>query len=441
MTASDSPRVDSRPPWIERAGALERHPAVDIADLLLLDLVSRRTAATVIAPEAPRHTVRYLFGNGEKVQAELDPALADAVAARMALIAGLDLAASAPQVGRLRVRRGRDGTDPGGRAADLLLALRPTPQGFAAELRLVSSPEDVRAPSSTSSGVTDVATGRMLVGKYRLEDELGSGGMGVVYRAEHCMLHKPVAIKVLHPGIADDPAMAAQFVLEARAPCIVRHPGIVEVTDFGKLPDGRSFIVMELVECPTLAKVLHDGPLGFQRAVVLARSITEALAAVSAHGVVHRDLKPANIFVLPRDRTKICDFGVSSVAGFKEATSDFGSIAGTPAYMAPEQMKGQEPTVHSDLYSLGCVLFEMLAGQPPYTGSTAISVMQQHEFAPIPDVVSPLGPVPDILQRIVTRAMAKLPEERYQSAEEMRAALTHAAEVLARPGWRRWLPI
>jgi hypothetical protein len=430
--------ADTAPPCIDRA-PLPDLGAVEIADLLLLDLVLRRAAAIVIAPEPTRlHAVRYEQGEGDITRAALDPALADAVAARLALLGGLDITGPGPQIGRLRVAVGREH-----RSTDLLVALRPTPEGLMAELRRIVDPTEPSVQMPRPSAMPEVTSGPDTVGKYRLSREMGRGGMGIVYRAEHVLLQKPVALKVLHPGVAEDPAMAAQFVLEARAPCRVRHRGIVDVTDFGIMPDGRAFIVMELVEDPTLSELLRHGPLMPRRAVAIALSIAEALAAVASHGVVHRDLKPANIFVGTDDSCKLVDFGIAYIARSAGASTTNGRmplVSGTPAYMSPEQSLGDPTDARADVYSLGCVLFEMLSGKAPFTGSSPMAVIEHHCSTPVPEVESPLAPVPDNVRRIVARALAKRAAERFQTADEMAAELRRAGELMDRSGWRRWLP-
>lgn len=291
--------VDLRSLWIERVGPLDETSVVDVADVLLMDLVSRRTSGITVVPTGPRHEISYVDAD---VQGSIRSDLADAVVARFGLIADLDVAGSLPQLGRIRARASSEQTKA---VTEVLVAIRPTPAGLAAELRLLADPVSMGDPDPDPEKV--VAEG-VQVGKYRLLQKIGTGGMGTVYRAEHVILQKPVAIKVLHGG-AGAAFSDSQFLVEARAPCLVRHPSVVDVTDFGRLADGRSFVVMELVELPTLAQVLaRSGSLSPQRAVTLASRIAEALSVLHAHGVLHRDLKPANVFVDDDDAIKLCDF-------------------------------------------------------------------------------------------------------------------------------------
>jgi len=426
------PTVPDRP----QPANLDRLSAVEAADLLLFELARGSAPTLILEPTERRHVVRREGSRGSAEVATLDAALGDAVAARLAMVARLVPGEPMVQVARLRVGLG---TDERAAAVEVLLAVRTTPGGLSVELHRLGSAESERAPAVVR------APGRTFdgwnVGQYRVVGELGQGGMGVVYRAEHVLLQKPVALKVLHPEVARDPVVASQFVVEARAACRARHPGIVDVTDFGVLADGRAYLVMELVEAPTLATILAEGPVEAPRALVMGREIATALAAASARGVVHRDLTPANIFVLSGDRVKVGDFGLARIVGSSEASSpdSDGTVVGTAAYMSPEQGTGQRVDTRSDIYSLGCVLFRMVTGRVPFPAASLLEVIEQHAAAPVPDIESPLGPVPESVARIIQRAMAKKKEERYQTFDEMLLDLGSATQTLARGDWRRWL--
>ncbi len=414
--------------------------ATRIADLLLLAATGRRATAIIIEPGGSGHAITLELGPRPPATAALPGAVGDAVVARLALIAGLDLGAPEEQVGRIRVR-----VDAA--SAQFLVLVRATPDGLEAELRRVADSID-GAPEAAKEHEDHAADGdaprsASRVGVYRLHGELGRGGMGIVYRAEHVALAKPVAIKVLHPEMAKDSAVAARFVREARAASRAHHPGIVTVNDFGTLPDGRSFLVMELIEWPTLETALGKGALAPVRAIAVARQIAAALDAAHATGVVHRDLKPANVFLSPDDRVKIGDFGAAKVVGSSSALpsdTQMGTFMGTPYYMSPEQAGGLSTDRRTDLYALGCTLFEMLMGRVPYDGDSSLQVLASHIADPVPSVQSPHGPLPDTVPRIIARAMAKRAEDRYQAAGEMIADLAAAAKALDRFGWRRWLP-
>jgi serine/threonine-protein kinase len=219
--------------------------------------------------------------------------------------------------------------------------------------------------------------------------------------------------------------------LEARAACRARHPGIVDVTDCGTLPDGRNYIVMELIEAPTLERILEQsGPMPTARVITLALRIADALVAAGKQGVVHRDLSPANIFVCANDRPKITDFGIARLLTEGEVVGpETHAIAGTPLYMSPEQARGVAVDVRADIYALGCVMFHMLTGHPPYTSDSVLGLLAQHAGLPPPPLVSPGESPPKALVDIVHRAMAKEPKDRCQCASELATALSNVAST------------
>ncbi|HRI50920.1 MAG TPA: protein kinase [Pseudomonadota bacterium] len=275
-------------------GPLAQLPVCDIVDLLLLALVRHKASAVTIEPAGNGHAIRYERGTSTVTLETLTPERGDAVVMRLAIVFGIAVGSSEEQIGRLRIRGRRRGSDPdlpAPPATEILVAIRPTASGLSAELHRFAGPEDQvpggeLVPVASDSGPED----NRRIGPYRISTELGRGSMGIVYRAEHLVLQKAVAIKILHPGMAGDPEAAARFIMEARAACRARHPGIVDVTDFGRLPGGRAFLVMELVEGPTLEVVLQSGPLAPARAIRIAAAVAEALRAASAHCVVHREL-------------------------------------------------------------------------------------------------------------------------------------------------------
>jgi serine/threonine protein kinase len=281
-----------------------------------------------------------------------------------------------------------------------------------------------------------------VVGQYRLTRKIGEGGMGAVYVGEHMLLGRPAAIKVLLRDLSHRPDLVARFFNEARAATAVKHPGIVEIYDFGYHVDGSAYIVMELLEGESLASRLAAlGRLSPERAVALCRQIAGALGAAHAKRIVHRDLKPDNIFIVidpdivDGERTKILDFGIAKLASEQSGISKTrtGTVLGTPAYMSPEQSKGAgNVDARADLYALGCILFEMLCGRPPFVAEGGGEVMAQHIYAAVP-MPSSIAPVSQELEQLVVRALAKDPAHRFQSAHDIIAALQMAVPPNSKP--------
>jgi serine/threonine protein kinase len=402
---------------------------VDVADALLAAAVQRPTLAIIVEPGARGHEVLIETSEGIAHALTLESVTGDAVVARVALVVGLDVASPAGQLGRVTV-------SVGGASAELVAMTFHRGGGRGFEVRRLVGSSDALPVQSAAVATAD------RLGAYRLIDKLGEGGTGVVYRSVHVALGKPVAIKVLHADVARDPRLSTTLLREGRLASRAHHPGIVDVTDFGTTRDGRTYLVMELVEWPTLRDLLREGALQEERAVVICRRILQALDEAHRQGVVHRDLKPANVFIGPDDLVKIGDFGTARYmrpgdAGVKDTREN--TVSGSPDYMSPEHCRGQLTDGRTDIYALGCMLFEMLTGDVPFTGETAVAVMIKQVNEPVPPLVSPGGNVSEPLGEVVKRAMAKLVDARYQSAHEMMTALDHAASTLTARGWRRWL--
>jgi eukaryotic-like serine/threonine-protein kinase len=284
--------------------------------------------------------------------------------------------------------------------------------------------------------------GRILDGRYRLGSLLGVGGMASVYLASDRVLERQVAVKVLSPPYAQDPVFVERFRREARSAARLSHPNVVAVFDSGS-DAGEHYLVMEYVAGQSLAELLADqGRLAPRRAAELGVEVCAALAAAHAQGLVHRDVKPANVLVGAEGRVKVADFGIVKAAATVTLTGN-GTVLGTAAYLSPEQAQGGPVDARSDLYSLGCVLYELVTGAPPFgsgADSAPVAVATRHLHQP-PEPPSAHNPQVDAsLDAVVLTALAKDPARRYQRASELQAALERvlAGEAVAagpgRPG-------
>jgi serine/threonine protein kinase len=268
----------------------------------------------------------------------------------------------------------------------------------------------------------------LIAGRFRIECEIGTGGMGTVYRATHLGLQRSVAVKIIRSEFATDRDVADRFMREARTMARLRHQRAAMIFDAGSLPDGRHFIVMEYVEGRTLSQALREGRFSPQTAVTIATQICEVLEEAHQLGIIHRDLKPSNIMLNDRG-VCVLDFGVAKVLASStevtatHASTGSGQIVGTPRYMSPEQCLGQRVGVRSDLYSLGVLLYEMLAGHPPFTDAMPSVVLVKQATAPPPPLVRLRQDVPRGLALAVHTLLAKRPEDRPLTAAAARAML------------------
>ena len=285
----------------------------------------------------------------------------------------------------------------------------------------------------------DALIGTLLAGKYRIDARLNEGGMGSVYRGTHVMMEKTVAIKVLRPSLAADEKIVARFSREARAASRISHPNAISVTDIGE-DHGIVFLVMEFLSGRTLKCVIRDeGPMPLPRIVEITRQVGDALAAAHAQGVVHRDLKSDNIMLLDTtsvgDHAKVLDFGIAKInepdGKFDGDLTAPNLVVGTPQYMSPEQCaQDSQIDSRSDIYSLGVILYEMLVGHVPFSGESATIVMMKHLQEPVPSVLEEREDVPPPIARVVARAMAKVPGNRYQNVGELVEDLTIASGMI-----------
>jgi len=270
---------------------------------------------------------------------------------------------------------------------------------------------------------TGPALPTVLAERYQLDRSLGNGGMGEVFEATDLTLHRNVAVKLLSPSLVQDEPARARFLREARALAQVNSPHVVAVYDAGEDAE-RPYLVMELVEGTTLEHELERaGRLEPPRAVAIAKDIASGLASAHEQGIVHRDVKPSNVFLTPSDAAKIGDFGIARLERPDATLTLTGQTFGSPPYVAPEQATGGKVDARADLYSLGCVLFQMLVGRRPFSGDDAVSLVYQHVHTTPPRVDSLHPEVPVALGDLVAGLMAKDPDDRPDSAEEVRRAL------------------
>ncbi|HYN85218.1 MAG TPA: protein kinase [Pyrinomonadaceae bacterium] len=283
----------------------------------------------------------------------------------------------------------------------------------------------------------DDLIGRTLIGKYRIEEKLSEGGMGAVYRGTHVLMEKTVAVKVLHPALAADDKIVARFTREAKAASRITHPHALVVTDFGEDEEGVVFLVMEYLRGRTLKQIVrHDGPMTLVRAAEIVRQVAGALDAAHSEGVVHRDLKSDNIMLEESqgggDWAKVLDFGIAKIiepeGSIDPELTAPNLIIGTPQYMSPEQCgQASEIDTRSDIYSLGIIVYEMLAGHVPFTGDSPTAIMMKHIQEPPPSLLEERDDLPASVARNVERALAKRPEDRFQTAGALAEALAQSA--------------
>jgi serine/threonine protein kinase len=282
---------------------------------------------------------------------------------------------------------------------------------------------------------------------YQVIRSLSSGGMGNIYLARDAA-DKQVILKFPHIDIIGDPALYNRYLRELEIGRALHHPFIQHLLDAGEY-DGRPYMVMEYVEGETLrAYMSSHAPLPLDEAVHLMDELCQGVAYCHEKGVFHRDLKPENILITPAKEVTIIDFGIALLRGARRITwAGLSSTVGTPDYMAPEQVQGKRGDARTDIYSLGAIGYEMLSGQPPFGGDNPLAVMGQHLYGTIQPLTELNSAVPPLLDRVVQKALRRLPEERYQTVEEFRQALLHYPEAgleapeLARPrGWRATHP-
>ena len=273
--------------------------------------------------------------------------------------------------------------------------------------------------------------GRIIDRKYRITRELGEGGMGTVFEAEHTLINRKVAVKIMHSAIASLPEAASRFLREAQSASAIGHPNIVEIFDVGKEEDGILYLVMELLDGYSLGDLMAEqGALPPDRVVVIILQVLSALAAAHEKGIIHRDLKPDNIYLYRNKRNqeelKLLDFGIAKVQGALEGDQGLtltGTVLGTPHYMSPEQARGKPIDQRIDIWSTGIMMYEMLVGELPYPGESYNKILSEILLETPPSLRDVAPHVPDGLVAIVEKAMAKDPDERFLYAGEMISVL------------------
>lgn len=298
----------------------------------------------------------------------------------------------------------------------------------------MSGPPPPKSSSpSESMPRTRLSAGTLIAERYQVLEVLGVGSMGTVYAVEHLLLKKKMAVKVLHPELTSVKSLAIRFEREAMATAKIDHPNVVAAVDFGRLADGSLYFALEFIEGRSLRSELSSEAFSISRALHIARQIASLLAAAQPLGIVHRDLKPENVMLVRRgedpDFAKVLDFGIARMVdpvqvedGQVQALTKVGAVFGTPEYMAPEQALGQRVDTRADLYSLGVMLFEMIAGTRPYaTGDGQAGILAQQITSPRPSfaAAAPHVKVPESVERVVNRLLAKGVGERYQRASDV----------------------
>ena len=288
-----------------------------------------------------------------------------------------------------------------------------------------------RAPSVPPP---DPLIGRTVGDRYLIEGVLGEGGMGLVYRARHNVLNKLLAVKVLRPDVSTDEEIITRFRQEAQSASAIGNEHIIDITDFGTLPTGATYFVMEYLDGQDLTGAIETSrPMPATRTIHIAKQLCRALGAAHEQGIVHRDLKPDNIFLVRRsgdhDFVKVLDFGIAKVGGGTKKLTKAGQVFGTPHYMSPEQCAGTAVDHRTDIYALGVILYEMTAGQVPFDADNLMGILTKHMYeTPLPPhELPPPVDVPPGLEAIILKCLAKKPEQRYQSMGELGEDLERAA--------------
>jgi predicted Ser/Thr protein kinase len=281
-----------------------------------------------------------------------------------------------------------------------------------------------------AAGERDPLLGKVLDGRYEIQSVLGEGGMGLVYKAKHVTLGKKLAIKVLKAEVSKDQEIVQRFRQEAQSATSIGNHHIIDISDFGVLPDGSTYFVMEFLDGKSLTKAIEPGtPLKANRTIHIAKQLCRALGAAHEIGIVHRDLKPDNIYLISRggdpDFVKVLDFGIAKVVGQKSKLTQVGQVFGTPHYMSPEQCAGTAVDKRTDIYALGVIMYEMTSSRVPFDADNLMGILTKHLYEePVkPHELPPPVDVPPALEAVILKCLAKKPDIRYQTMQEVLADL------------------
>ncbi len=407
--------------------------AAQVADVVVLAAVKHRARMVQIGPISANSYSVVFYRQGQAVASAFLPGrMGQVVVERFRFLAELDPVEETPQSASFRVSAGPD-------RVQLFLRTQGSRATTSAEIWFLYGTDDADAAVAPFTATSRMRPGDM-IGPLRILRQLGAGGMGVVYRAHHVLLDRPCAVKIMRRESMNDQLSMDRFFREARLGAMTEHEGTVSIMDVGTLPDGRPYIVMELIEGSSMEKIVTDGgalmPL---RAVALARDIALSLSELHDRGVVHCDVTPGNIFVsgeAPSERIKICDFG--SARAREDQDDDADIVFGTPFYMAPEQIRGHRCDGRTDLYALGVLLHELISGKVPFDGDSAVAIAKRHLTDMPPMLISPYGALPPGLATIVARLLQKDAADRYQTAQALVADLERVLAGGRRTTVRLW---
>ena len=281
------------------------------------------------------------------------------------------------------------------------------------------------ALAATRAAPVDPLIGVVVDGRYRFDSVLGEGGMGIVYKATHTALGKPLAVKVLRPEVSKNEQIVARFKQEAQSASAIGNQHIIDVSDFGTMPDGSTYFVMEFLTGQSLTEALEEQKFATERTLRVGKQLCSALGAAHDIGVVHRDLKPDNVQLVTRggqhDFVKVLDFGIAKVGGSTSKLTQAGQVFGTPHYMSPEQCAGTAVDHRTDIYAVGVILYEMATGQVPFDADNLMGILTKHLYEnPVPPhELPPPVDVPSALEAVILKCLSKKPEARYQSMGEL----------------------